>query len=388
MDNPATSSATPSPRYGSGVGPVLEKFLGVERIAVLRGGGLGDLLYTYPALTALREGYPDAEITLLGTPIHAVLAAETAGPVTDVDILPFAQGVRDGAEDAARQDGFFATMQARKFNLALQMHGGGRFSNPFLLRLGAEHTVGTRTPDAVPLERNLDYAYYQNEPDRWLEVAGLAGVAPLIPAPMRPLPKHQGNIAPLLESQGRPLVVVHPGATDPRRRWPAAYFAEAAAKIATEGANVLVVGDASERLLAQEVAELASGAVDPAHEGAVRSVAGELGLGELAALLDAASVMLASDSGPRHLAQALGTPTVGIFWIGNVINAGPRGRKLHRIHMSWETRCPVCGIDITQVGWTAPHCGHEDTVVRGIDVAAVVQDLRDLMATSLLLRGK
>ncbi|WP_347109131.1 glycosyltransferase family 9 protein [Paenarthrobacter sp. S56] len=116
-------------------------------------------------------------------------------------------------------------------------------------------------------------------------------------------------------------------------------------------------------------------------------MAGELELGELAALLDAASVMLASDSGPRHLAQALGTPTVGIFWVGNVFNAGPRGRGLHRIHMSWVTQCPVCGADVTQVGWTAPHCGHDDTLIKGIAVADVVQDVRDLTATSLLLRG-
>ena len=98
--------------------------------------------------------------------------------------------------------------------------------------------------------------------------------------------------------------------------------------------------------------------------------------------------MLASDSGPRHLAQALGTPTVGVFWLGNAINAGPRGRAMHRVHMSWVTRCPRCGADITQVGWTAPHCGHDDTLIRGIAVADVVQDVLDLTATSLLLRGK
>ena len=98
--------------------------------------------------------------------------------------------------------------------------------------------------------------------------------------------------------------------------------------------------------------------------------------------------MLGSDSGPRHLGRTLGTPTVGIFWVGNVINAGPRGRMTNRIHMSWAVRCPRCGADVTQVGWTAPHCGHEDSLVSGIAVAAVVQDVLDLTATSLLLRGK
>lgn len=391
MEKPLTN---PSP----GVGPVLEKFNDVKRIAVLRGGGLGDLIYTYPALTALKNAYPDATITLLGTPVHAAVVAATEGPVDDVEMLPVTRGVHDGprngerfeddAEDVAAQQAFFEAMRARKFDIALQMHGGGRFSNPFLLRLGARHTVGTRTKDADRLERNLDYIYYQNEPDRWLEVAGLAGAPPIIVPPLRPLPEHQRNIAGFRDPQRRSLVVVHPGATDPRRRWPASYFAEAVAAAAAEGAQVLIVGDRSEKALAQEVAESAVRSLTEVDSNAVRSVAGELDIGDLAALLADATVMLASDSGPRHLAQALGTPTVGIFWVGNALNAGPRGRSLHRVHMSWVTRCPRCGSDVTQVGWTAPHCGHDDTLIRGIAVADVVQDVLDLRATSLLLRGK
>ncbi|MDI2035107.1 glycosyltransferase family 9 protein [Paenarthrobacter nitroguajacolicus] len=391
MDNPPVD-------LGSGVGPVLEKFSDVRRIVVLRGGGLGDLIYTYPALNALRNAYPQAKVTLLGTPVHAAVAAATDGPVDDVELLPVARGVHDGprngerfeddAEDVAAQEAFFEAMRAREFDIALQMHGGGRFSNPFLLRLGARHTVGTRTKDAEPLERNLEYVYYQNEPDRWLEVAALAGAPTIISPPLLPKPEYQQNIAGLRDPQRSSLVIVHPGATDPRRRWPASYFAEAAAAVAAEGAQVLIVGDRSEKALAQEVAELAGRQLQDGQRQAVTSVAGELDIGDLAALLAEASVMLASDSGPRHLAQALGTPTVGIFWVGNVFNAGPRGRGLHRIHMSWLTRCPRCGADITQVGWTAPHCGHDDTLIRGIAVADVVQDVLDLTATSLLLRGK
>ena len=371
----------------SGVGPVLAKFQDVQRIAVLRGGGLGDLIYTYPALFALRRAYPEARVTLLGTPIHAALVAATEGPVDDVEILPFAKGVRDGDEDPEALEQFLQDMQNRKFDLAVQMHGGGRFSNPFLLKLGARHTVGTRTPDAERLERNLDYIYYQNEPDRWLETVGLAGAPTIIAPLLRPKPECRQDVAGLKDQARSSLVVIHPGATDPRRRWPASYFADAAASLAAEGVQVLVVGDESEKALAQEVVGLAQSKIPERDREAVRSVAGELDLGQLAALLDEATVMLASDSGPRHLAQALGTPTVGIFWVGNAFNAGARGRSLHRIHMSWVTKCPRCGADVTQVGWTAPHCGHDDTLIEGIAVADVVQDVRDLTATSLLLRG-
>ncbi|MCF3138535.1 glycosyltransferase family 9 protein [Paenarthrobacter sp. AR 02] len=380
-----------------GIGPVLEKFGDVRRIAVLRGGGLGDLIYTYPALYALKIAYPDATITLLGTPVHAAVAGATTGPVDEVVMLPVARGVHDGprngqrfdddAEDVAAQEQFFEAMRAEAFDLAVQMHGGGRFSNPFLLRLGARHTVGTRTKDAMPLERNLDYVYYQHEPDRWLEVAGLAGAPTVVPPPLQPHPDHRQDVTGLRDQARNSLVVLHPGATDPRRRWPASNFADAAAALAAEGAQVLVVGDRSEKALAQEVVELAVRQLPATDRQAVRSVAGELGIGELAALLAEATVMLASDSGPRHLAQAVGTPTVGIYWVGNAFNAAPRGRGLHRVHMSWVTHCPRCGADVTQVGWTAPHCGHDDTLIWGIAVADVVQDVLDLTATSLLLRG-
>jgi ADP-heptose:LPS heptosyltransferase len=153
-----------------------------------------------------------------------------------------------------------------------------------------------------------------------------------------------------------------------------------------------VVGDSSEKELAETVVELAvedaqadqSKAVRPAIE----SLAGKLSLGELAALLAGSSVVLANDSGPRHLAQALGTPTVGIYWTGNAINAAPLGRSLHRIHLGWATRCEVCGVDVTQVGWTAPRCPHNESTVKAVEPAEVYEDVLQLTATTPLLRGR
>jgi ADP-heptose:LPS heptosyltransferase len=386
---PARAGVMP---MGTGVGPVLEKFGNVSRIAVLRGGGLGDLLFAFPAVAALKAAYPGATVTVLGTPVHAALIGATAGPVDSVRVLPYAEGVRPGREDALVLDSFSAAMQRERFDLALQLHGGGRYSNPFLLRLGARHTVGSRTPDAVPLERTLPYAYYQHEPLRALELAGLAGAPPVeLEARLRPRDSFVPGAARLLaggatDADRKPearagVVVIHPGATDPRRRWPAACFAEVAAACAADGCSVLVVGDASERRLAAEVAQ-AAGSEN------VRSVAGETDLGTLAALLARCDVVVANDSGPRHLAQALGTPTVGIYWAGNAINAGPLGRSLHRLHLSWVTHCPECGADVTQVGWTAPRCAHDSSLVSGVRPEDVYRDVRLLRATSPRSRGR
>lgn len=371
---------------GWGVGPVLEKFSDVARIAVLRGGGLGDLLFALPAVSALAAAYPGATVTLLGTPGHAELLGNTPSPVHDVRILPKAEGVRPGPEDPAATAAFFLSAQREKFDLAVQLHGGGRFSNPFLLRLGARHTVGSRTADAAPLERSLPYTYYQHEPLRGLEVAGLAGALPVgLEARLEVSDQSAVQVLDLLQrrddSPATPVVAIHPGATDPRRRWPAERFGEVAAACAADGCRVLVIGSADERKLAGEVVEAAG------SDGVV-SVAGRVGLGILPALLGGCNVLLGNDSGPRHLAQALGVPTVGLYWVGNLINAGPLGRSVHRVHLSWATRCPECAADITQVGWTAARCAHDSSLLAGISAADVYRDVRLFTARSPLARGR
>ncbi|BBE23154.1 LPS biosynthesis-related glycosyltransferase [Arthrobacter sp. MN05-02] len=365
------------------VGPVLAPFGDIRRIAVLRGGGLGDLMFAMPAIAALGNRYPEAEITLLGMPGHAALLEGRPGPVSAVLELPVSPGVRPGNEDPDAVERFFDRVRG-SFDLAVQLHGGGRNSNPFLLRLEACHTVGTRTPDAVGLERTIPYVYYQHEVFRALEVVGLAGAVPIDLEPRIEVMPEEVERAARLTGNGA-VVALHPGATDPRRRWPSSAFAEVAVRAAADGCEVLVVGDATDVPTAEEIVRLA---LDRKPAANVRSLAGQLTLGELTGVLDRSAVMVGNDSGPRHLAQAVGTPTVGVYWIGNVINAGAMGRTLHRVHFSWVAQCPVCGVDVTQVGWTAERCEHDDSFVAAVQPDAVYADVAELRATSLLLRGR
>src|SRR5438309_10264707 len=97
----------------------------VTKIAVLRANAIGDLIFALPALDALRAAYPAAEIVLLGTAWHARFLAGRPGPVDRVVELP--PGALDGGSPDAE---FVAAMRAERFDLALQLHGGGRTSNP------------------------------------------------------------------------------------------------------------------------------------------------------------------------------------------------------------------------------------------------------------------
>ncbi|PZO59740.1 MAG: glycosyltransferase family 9 protein [Leifsonia xyli] len=356
-----------------------ERFDGVTEIAVLRGGGLGDLMFAVPALEALAAAYPDARITLLGTPAAAMVLRGRTDAVHAFEELPIAPGVRDSGDGAPDAEDFVARLHGR-FDLAVQLHGGGRNSNPFLLRLGARHTVGTATEDAEVLERWVRYVYYQHEVLRALEVVSLAGAVPVTLDPRVRVADHERAAVRErlgVTGGGARLVAIHPGATDPRRRWSPDRFAAVARARLEAGDDVVLVGDASDVPAATAIVDAL-----PAHlTGRVHDLTGTVPLGGLPAVLAAADVMVGDDSGPRHLAVAVGTPTVGVFWFGNVVNAGPFDRGRHRVHLSYVTRCPVCGVDVTQVGWTAERCAHDPSYVDEVDPQLVLDDVADLLRT-------
>jgi ADP-heptose:LPS heptosyltransferase len=352
------------------IGPVGIRLPNIAEIAVLRGGGLGDLLFAMPAIQSLADAYPAARIVLLGTALHAELLAGRPGPVDEVVVLPVARGVYEPAgarEDPAEQERFFE----RPFDLAVQVHGGGRWSNPFLRRMRTQWTVGLRTPDAAELDRWLPYHYYQHEMMRALEVVGLVGAVPTAVEPRLALtPGDLAEAGRALAGLPRPILAVHPGASDPRRCWPASRFVEVIAALAGH-ASVVVVGTGPE----SEVAELA------AVQGIeVRSLVGGLSMSGLVGVLRQSRVLLANDSGPVHLAQALGTPTVAVYWMGNVINAAPHGRALNRVHISWTTQCPICGVNCTSQD--IPRCEHNVSFVADVPAAGVLADVAELLGSS------
>jgi ADP-heptose:LPS heptosyltransferase len=341
---------------------------GVGRLAVLRANAVGDFLLALPALEALRAAYPDAELVLLGSAWHREFLAGRPGPVDRCVAVPPSTGVRDDRPPAPARvlDEFFAAMRAERFDLAMQLHGGGASSNPFTARLGARVTAGARAPDAPGLDRTVAYAPYQPEVLRLLEVVALVGAAPVTLAPSVAVTgTDRAESHQVLPDDGRPLVALHPGANDGRRCWPPERFAAVAAELGRKGARVLVVGGATDRPAAARVAASAGGEAE--------DLAGRLSLGGLAGLLERCRLLLSNDSGPRHLAAAVGTPTVGIYWCVNLPVYGPLLRAGHRVLVSWQLACLVCGADCT----LGP-CGHRESFLTGVGVEEVLAETLDL----------
>ena len=342
----------------------------VRRVAVLRANGIGDYVVSEPALSALRSAYPDAEITLLGAPHHAALLDGRPAPVDRVVAIPLVSGVRVKSDlpDASPEEveAWCAEQRAYGYDLAVQLHGGGGNSNPLLLRLGARVSVGAAALGAVRPDRWVPYTAYQHDTVRWLEVAAAAG------APSTRLePELVVTEADLAASEavvprdGRRLVVVHPGATDARRCYPEERLGRVARSLADEGARVVVVGGPAD---AARVASVAKG-----FGGDVETVVGGLTLGGLVGTLARASLMIGNDSGPRHLAGAVGTPTVGVFTYANLADVAPLTRTWHRVLVSWHGGCQVCGMRVLD-GW----CGHHASATHDVGEDEVLAATREL----------
>ncbi len=129
----------------------------------------------------------------------------------------------------------------------------------------------------------------------------------------------------------KPLVVMAPGTNWDTKAWRKDGFAEVARHFLSKGSAVVLIGTDSERALCEEVAKLAPGAVD---------LAGETTLPELAALIRRATLCIANDSGPMHLAVAEGRPVIGLFGPTDSVWAGPYQRSEAVLRV--ELACSPC----------------------------------------------
>jgi ADP-heptose:LPS heptosyltransferase len=352
----------------------------VRRIAVVRCNAIGDFVLALPALDALRATYPNAEITYLGSPWHDRLLPGRPGPWNRVRVVPPYPGLH-GAPASAPQSpdlAAFLTEERRYgYDLAFQLHGGGGQSNPLVEGLGARVSVGARDRDAPPLDRWTPYVRHQHEILRLLEVVALAGAPPVTLDPrFRVTPGDRRAAALALgsltgpgaapESDGVHLVAVHPGATDPRRRWSPERFAAVADTLADHGARVVLVGTGPDD--ARSAARIRAAMRRPAVDAVDR-----LELPALVGLLARCRLLVGNDSGPRHLAGAVGTATVAVYWAGNAINASPPTGSRHRIAVSFRSACPVCG---REQGST--RCPHDPSFVDDVPVDEVTGYALDL----------
>jgi ADP-heptose:LPS heptosyltransferase len=319
----------------------------VKRIAVVRALQLGDMLVSVPALRALRELYPQAEITLIGLPWAAWFSERFSSYIDRFVEFPGWPGIEEASYCPERTHIFLGEQRAYRYDLAIQMHGNGQKMNEFVLGLGADVTAGYFIE-----EHPQKFSPASLYPDDLPEVLRNLGLVELLgasdPSPHLEFPLTDGDYAEaagLLPSRGiagGSRVGIHAGASAASRRWPADRFAAVANELASlHGDQIILTGGPGEEGIAADLAKLI--------EAPVINLAGRTTLGGLAAVIAGLDLFISNDTGPGHIATALGVPSVTIFGPADVRRWAPLDTVRHTIvhHPVECSPCPyrICPID-------------------------------------------
>ena len=290
------------------------------KILLIRLRMIGDVVFTTPAVQALRRQFPQARL--------AYLVEEQAAPIVagsthldEVIVIPLTFGMRRVVEDLR----IGRELRRRAFDVVIDFHGGPRGSWLTWLsgaprRIG--YTVAGRSwmyTEAIGRPRELRARH--SVENQWDLIAPL-GVAPpdrvLDPVNMAEAPGARQRVEAALSSANVPtdgaVVVLHVSAGNPFRRWPLEHFAETAASLVARDPRryVVLTSGPSEADAADRVGELARQALSAELRPHVARC-GEFPLPELKSLVSRAALYIGGDSGPLHVAATTSTPIVGIY---------------------------------------------------------------------------
>lgn len=320
-----------SPSHGRGprpcrrgrVMPEKTPWLSAERILCVRLDTIGDVLMTTPAVRALKESAANRHMTLLTSSAGAAIAPlipeiddviiydspwmkATAPRPTSLPEYVMADSLRQSQFDAAviftvySQNPLPAAFLCYLADIPLRL--AHCHENPYQL---LTHWV----PDPEP------HRFIRHEVRRQLDLAATVGCRTedehlSLRVPRAACLRVQHLLSDLGIGPHLPWVVIHPGATAPSRRYPPEGFATVARRLATESeCQILFTGTGAEREVVDNIQTMMG---IPSY-----SLVNQLDLGEMAALLALAPVLVANNTGPVHIAAAVGTPVVDLYALTN-----------------------------------------------------------------------
>lgn len=300
----------------------------MRRLLLIKPSSLGDIVHALPTFQALRRRFPDAEISWL-------VKTQWAGMLERVEGLDRIWRVGPSLSEWLSVIG---RLRRYGFDLVIDLQG--------LFRSGAAAWLtgcGTRIGFANAREGSpLCYTHRIAVPspevhavDRYLSVAHALGCIPAAPVfPVAPSEADREVVRTLVSRagivRGDRWVAMHVSARWATKRWPLEAFTMVAQRLRREGVPVALIGSAGDQADARHVAER-SGAVD---------LSGQTSLSVLPALLQAAACLVTNDSGPMHVAAAMGTPVVAVFGPTSAVRTGPYGAR-HRV-LSVPLPCRPC----------------------------------------------
>ena len=291
-----------------------------SRILLIRLRQIGDVVFTTPAVHALRRRFPDAHLTYIVEPAAAPVVAGNPY-LNEIIVAPRRGGVRGLFDDVA----LGRRLRTRRFDLAIDFHGGPRASlltwlSRARVRIGYR-VAGRSWIYTRRVSRPRELRPRHSVVNQWDLLATLDIPPPdpsVSPVDMVADPAAAVTVAERLAragvAEGDPLIVIHVSAGNPFRRWPAAHFVDLMTALAMDdpARRIVVTSGPSDDEAAGHVI---SGARARLGADAARSIlaCGEFSLAELRALLDRAALYIGGDSGPLHIAATTSVPIVGLY---------------------------------------------------------------------------
>lgn len=304
------------------------------RVLIVRLGAMGDILHALPAVTALRQAHPEWTIGWAVAPQwRSLLAAESkfgnqgrepAMPLVDqLHVVPTKRWGREPFHWSTIREilGLRKELGGAHYDVALDLQGAVR---------SALFASWAKTPRCIgeeePREKFARYFFHERVATRGahvieqdLELAStiaddkLVHTLPLLPSCSQG--EHWADLQ-LARFHRHPIVIINPGAGWGAKRWPPERYGQVARSLHDLGCKVFLNSGPGEESLAATV-------YDASGKTAIKLV--EATVGQLIALIRRASLVIAGDTGPLHLACALGKPVVGIFGPTDPKRNGPFG---------------------------------------------------------------
>ena len=334
-----------------------------KRILVVKLDHLGDVLLSTPVFSNLSQAYPDAELHAL-TGAWSRIVLEKHPDVSKVLEYNSPAFSRTGEPTSLKQTfQLYRELRHQKYDLTVELRGDWRTVCFALLRV----TPKRLSRAALQVASKLGFPRFTgtHETTRNLDVLRKAN----IPTPVQTttfsvttedkkwasdfLTTYQMN-------RERPWVAIHPGSPIPLKRWASERYAELADwLIAQKCAEILFVGVEAEIPIITEIQRR--------MQAESNNIAGKTTLTQLASILHTCNVFIGNDSGPMHLAAAVGTRTIGLYGPGDPTRFGPVGLKCRTIRQKPD--CPPCAGATCRFG--------KDGCMSKIQVADVIQTLED-----------
>ncbi len=360
--------------------PTLPTLGDIRSILAIRLDLMGDMIFTLPAINALKEVAPQARVSVLALPYTVDLLR--GHPAVD-RVIPV--DVNQWRSPAAWADGLalrkiresLREVRREPYDLCVSFYG--RVAASFALLSGARYLVGygeegypSTFDRSVPGSR---YRQRRHEVEYCLDLIRSLGVPASAKPPGLALDTLAAERVARLLSQAdvgpdERLVALHPGALNmAAKRWLPERWAAVADHVQREmGGRVLLVGSGSERPLVELVRK--------SMGTPVVALAGETSLPELVALLSRCRLFLGGDSGPLHVASALGVPSVSVYGPTDPALTGPIGSQARVVRAG--VPCSPC----YDPGVSAPECSRGDILcMASIQVEDVVELVRDVMVS-------